>query len=65
MDEEDDLTPEEIDALFEQTQPIGNALNAVYQAELIVVAAATPIPAHVRARLDATLRDLTDDKEDL
>ena len=57
------MTEAEIDALFEQTQPIGNALNAVYQAELIVAAAATSIPATVRARLDAVIRDLTDDKD--
>ncbi len=60
----DDLTPEEIDELFERTQPIGNALNALAQAELVVEAAATPIPAAVRARLDAVIRDLTDDKDD-
>ena len=59
----DDLTPEEIDALFRATQPIGNALNALAQAELVVEAAATSIPAEVRARLDATLRDLTDHKD--
>ncbi len=59
----DDLTPEEIDELFERTQPIGNALNAVAEAELVVEAAATPIPAAVHARLDAVIRDLTDNKD--
>lgn len=63
MDEEDDLTPEEADALFEQTQPIGNALNALAQAELVVAAVDESIPPHVRARLDATLRTITDDKD--
>lgn len=57
----DDLTPEEIDALFRATQPIGNALNALAQAELIVAAVDDNIPPEVRARLDATLRDLTDE----
>lgn len=59
----DDLTPEEADELFEQTQPIGNAIRAVAEAELIVESAATSIPAAVRARLDETLRDLTDDED--
>ncbi len=63
MNKEDDLIPEEADTLFRATQPIGNALNALAQAELIVETAATSIPPHVRARLDATLRDLTDNKE--
>lgn len=61
MDEEDDLTPEEIDALFKRTQPIGNALNAVYRAELIVAAVDDSIPPAVRARLDATIHNLTDE----
>lgn len=60
--DEDDLTPEEADALFEQTQPIGDRIRVVAEAELIV-AAVDDIPPEVRARLDATIRDLTDDKD--
>lgn len=63
MDEEDDLTPEEIDVLFGRTQPIGNAINALAQAELIVESAATSIPPEVRARLDAVIRTITEDTE--
>lgn len=63
MNEEDDLTPEEADTLFRATQPIGNAIHAVAEAELVVEAAATSIPPHVQARLDETIRDLTDDKD--
>lgn len=59
--DEDDLTPEEIDALFEQTQPIGNALNALAQAGRIVAAVDDSIPPAVQARLDATIRSLTDE----
>jgi hypothetical protein len=58
----DDLTPEEIDALFRATQPIGDRIRVIAEAELIVEAAAG-IPPHVRARLDETLRDLTDGKD--
>ncbi|HNP55917.1 MULTISPECIES: hypothetical protein [Mycobacteriales] len=61
--EDEDMTEAEIDALFRATQPIGNAINALAQAELIVAAVDDGIPPHVRARLDATLRDLTDDKD--
>ncbi|MCS3876504.1 diadenosine tetraphosphate (Ap4A) HIT family hydrolase [Gordonia amarae] len=37
-DDNEDMTPEEIDAAFEATQHIGNALNALYRAEAIVAA---------------------------
>lgn len=57
------MTVAEADELFERTQPIGNAINALAQAELVVEAATTTIPPAVRARLDATIRDLADDKD--
>ena len=34
------MTEAEIDAEFERTQPIGNAINALHQAERIIAAAA-------------------------
>lgn len=35
--DDEDLTEVQIDELFERTQPIGNAINALAQAELTVV----------------------------
>lgn len=61
--EDEDITEAEIDALFERTQPTGNAINALAQAELIVAAVDDGIPPHVRARLDETLRAITNDKD--
>ncbi|WOC14334.1 hypothetical protein [Gordonia sp. MP11Mi] len=61
--DEDDLTPEEIDALFEQTQPIGDRIRVVAEAELIVESVDDGTSPAVQARLDATIRDITDDKD--
>lgn len=44
---DDDLTPEAIDAEFERSQPIGNAVNALAQAEL-AVADTTQMPPVLR-----------------
>ncbi|WP_156150515.1 hypothetical protein [Gordonia sihwensis] len=55
------MTEAEIDELFRATQPIGNAINALAQAELIV-AAADGVPVDMQARLDET-RTIIDDKE--
>lgn len=59
--EDEDMTEIEIDALFRATKPIGDALHAVAEAELIVEVAATKIPAAVRDRLNATLRAINQD----
>lgn len=50
------LTPEEIDAEFERTAYIGDAINALAQAE-DVVAAVDELPPEVEARLDRILRN--------
>lgn len=39
-DHDEELTEQEIDALFEATQPIGNAINALVQAEAVLYEAA-------------------------
>ncbi len=54
MDEDEGLTEAEIDAEFARTQPIGNAINALAQAEL-VIAAVEELPADVRERLDQVI----------
>ncbi|GAA4746308.1 hypothetical protein [Gordonia alkaliphila] len=51
MDDDPTMTEAEIDAEFERTQPIGNALHALAQAEL-AVAAVDDLPADVQERLD-------------
>lgn len=51
VDEDEGLTEAAIDAEFERTQWIGNAINALAQAEL-AVAAVDEIPPDVQARLD-------------
>mgnify|MGYP007030430428 CR=1 FL=1 len=38
MDDDETMSEAEIDELFERTQPIGNAINALYRAETIVAA---------------------------
>ena len=49
-----------IDAEFERTQPIGNAINALAQAEGII-AAADELPPDVAARLDQILVVVADE----
>ncbi len=39
VDDDEDLTEAEIDAEFARTQPIGNAINALYRAELALTEA--------------------------
>ena len=51
------MTEVEIDNMFERTQPIGNALNALYQAELAVVAVDVVRP-DVSMWLDQVLRNV-------
>ena len=61
MDDDDaDLTPEEIDAEFERTQPIGNAINALAQAEL-AVAALDELSSEDQIRVDRALRNALND----
>lgn len=50
------MTEAEIDELFERTQPIGNAINALAQAELAVAAVDELDPA-VAARLEQIQRE--------
>ncbi len=50
------MTEAQIDAEFERTQPIGNAINALAQAEL-AVAAVDELPPDVQTHLDQMLRD--------
>ncbi|MEJ9078399.1 hypothetical protein WKY82_08255 [Gordonia malaquae] len=57
MDDDETMTEAEIDAEFERTQPIGNALHALAQAELAVVAV-DEMPPEVQTRLDQVLRDV-------
>lgn len=54
VDDDETMTEVQIDAEFERTQPIGNAINALAQAEL-AVAAVDEIPQDVAARLDQIL----------
>ncbi len=39
VDDDETMTEAEIDAEFERTQPIGNAINALYRAELALTEA--------------------------
>ena len=59
MDSNETMTEAEIDELFERTQPIGNAINALAQAEL-AVATVEELPPHVAARLDQMLAVVAD-----
>lgn len=56
------MTPEEIDAEFEHTAPIGRALNAVAQAEL-AVAAVDEVPPAIAVRLNEILNELAADPD--
>lgn len=56
VDEDEGLTEAAIDAEFERTQWIGNAINALAQAEL-AVAAVDELPPDVVTRLDRILGD--------
>ncbi|WP_299487292.1 hypothetical protein [uncultured Gordonia sp.] len=60
MDDDEQMTEAEIDAEFERTQPIGNAINALAQAEGII-AAADELPPDVAARLDQILVVVADE----
>ena len=51
MDDDEQMTEAEIDELFERTQPIGNAINALARAEL-AVAAVDELDPTVAARLE-------------
>lgn len=53
-DDDENLPEAEVDALFEVTQPIGNALHALAQAELTVAAVDNLDPA-TEARLQQIL----------
>ena len=55
--DDEQMTEAEIDAEFERTQPIGNAINALAQTEL-AVAVVDEIPAAVQSRLDQVLHDV-------
>lgn len=57
MDDDETMTEAEIDAEFERTQPIGNAINALAQAE-IAVAAVDPSGVSGVARLDEDTRHM-------
>lgn len=59
MDSNETMTEAEIDELFERTQPIGNAINALAQAEL-AVATVEELPPDVAARLDQMLAVVAD-----
>ena len=63
MDDDETMTEAQIDAEFERTQPIGNAINALAQAEGII-AAVDEMPSGVQAHLDWVLRDLLGPHED-
>lgn len=49
------MTEAEIDELFERTQPIGNAINALAQAE-VAVAGVDELDPATQARLDQVIR---------
>ncbi len=51
VDDDEQMTEAEIDELFERTQPIGNAINALARAEL-AVAAVDELDPTVAARLE-------------
>ena len=63
MDDDETMTEAQIDAEFERTQPIGNAINALAQAEL-AVAAVDDLPPESQARLDRILRDVLGQSDD-
>ena len=60
VDDDETMTEAEIDELFARTQPIGNALNALAQAEL-AVAAVDDLPPGIQACLDQVLADVLDE----
>lgn len=60
MGDDETMTEAEIDAEFERTQPIGNAINALARAEL-AVAAVEELPPDVAARLDQMLAVVADE----
>ena len=60
MDDDETMSEAEIDELFERTQPIGNAINALARAEL-AVAAVDEMPPDVAARLDQILVVVADE----
>lgn len=60
VDDDETMTEAEIDELFERTQPIGNAINALARAEL-AVAAVDETPPDVAARLDQILVVVADE----
>lgn len=51
MDDDEAMTEAQIDELFQRTQPIGNAINAIAQAEL-AVAAVDELDQITKARLE-------------
>lgn len=59
MDDED-LTDDEIDREFARTQPLGDAIGALVEAEL-VVAAAGDLDVDAAARLDRIRRTVVAD----
>lgn len=63
MDDDETMTEAESDVEFERTQPIGNAINALAQAEL-AVAAVDDLPPEIQARLDRILRDVLGQADD-
>ncbi|MGB3605343.1 MAG: hypothetical protein WBA38_17530 [Gordonia sp. (in: high G+C Gram-positive bacteria)] len=60
MDDDETMTEAQIDAEFERTQPIGNAINALAQAEL-AVAAVDELDPTVAARLEQMLAVVADE----
>lgn len=60
VDDDETMTEAEIDELFARTQPIGNALNALAQAEL-AAAAVDELPPEHQARLDQVLANVLDE----
>lgn len=60
--DDETMTEAEIDAEFERTQPIGNAINALAQAELIV-GVVDEIPAEHQERLGRVLANVLDEIE--
>lgn len=57
MNDDEPMTEAAIDAEFERTQGIGNALHALAQAEL-AVASVDEMPRRVQERLDQVLRGI-------
>ncbi|GAA3045010.1 hypothetical protein GCM10010528_25360 [Gordonia defluvii] len=61
MDDDETMTEAEIDELFARTQPIGNAINALYRAEQIIAeAVADSLSPEVPARIDQVIADVRD-----